>query len=162
MLIRLTAMTAKMCRIEAKKQIKTIKKGKYTVDDTIGTLEDGTKLQLMHKWPVRVPRPFSRKHPPDIPLITGTRTLDGLFPIAKGGTAAIPGGFGTGKTVTQQTLAKWSDAQVVVYVGCGERGNEMTEVLTEFPHLKDPIRTYQSNPCCCVSGRVHQLIVERV
>jgi len=119
-------------------KIKTIKKGKYTVDDTIGTLDDGTKLQLMHKWPVRVPRPFSRKHPPDIPLVTGTRTLDGLFPIAKGGTAAIPGGFGTGKTVTQQTLAKWSDAQVVVYVGCGERGNEMTEVLTEFPHLKDP------------------------
>jgi len=119
-------------------KIKSIKKGKYTVDDTIGTLEDGTKLQLMHKWPVRVPRPFSRKHPPDIPLVTGTRTLDGLFPIAKGGTAAIPGGFGTGKTVTQQTLAKWSDAQVVVYVGCGERGNEMTEVLTEFPHLKDP------------------------
>jgi V/A-type H+-transporting ATPase subunit A len=119
-------------------KIKSIKKGKYTVDEVIGTLEDGTKLQLMHKWPVREPRPFSRKHPPDIPLITGTRTLDGLFPIAKGGTAAIPGGFGTGKTVTQQTLAKWSDAQVVVYVGCGERGNEMTEVLTEFPHLKDP------------------------
>jgi V/A-type H+-transporting ATPase subunit A len=119
-------------------KIKSIKKGKYTVDDVIGTLEDGTELQLMHKWPVREPRPFSRKHPPDIPLVTGTRTLDGLFPIAKGGTAAIPGGFGTGKTVTQQTLAKWSDAQVVVYVGCGERGNEMTEVLTEFPHLKDP------------------------
>ena len=119
-------------------KIKSINKGKYTVDDVIGTLEDGTKLQLMHKWPVREPRPFSRKHPPDIPLVTGTRTLDGLFPIAKGGTAAIPGGFGTGKTVTQQTLAKWSDAQVVVYVGCGERGNEMTEVLTEFPHLKDP------------------------
>ncbi len=119
-------------------KIKSIKKGKYTVDEVIGTLEDGTKLQLMHKWPVREPRPFSRKHPPDIPLVTGTRTLDGLFPIAKGGTAAIPGGFGTGKTVTQQTLAKWSDAQVVVYVGCGERGNEMTEVLTEFPHLKDP------------------------
>ena len=119
-------------------KIKSIKKGKYTVDEVIGTLEDGTELQLMHKWPVREPRPFSRKHPPDIPLVTGTRTLDGLFPIAKGGTAAIPGGFGTGKTVTQQTLAKWSDAQVVVYVGCGERGNEMTEVLTEFPHLKDP------------------------
>ena len=119
-------------------KIKSIKKGKYTVDDVIGTLEDGTKLQLMHKWPVREPRPFSRKHPPDIPLVTGTRILDGLFPIAKGGTAAIPGGFGTGKTVTQQTLAKWSDAQIVVYVGCGERGNEMTEVLTEFPHLKDP------------------------
>jgi len=119
-------------------KIKSIKKGKYTVDEVIGTLEDGTKLQLMHKWPVREPRPFSRKHPPDIPLVTGTRILDGLFPIAKGGTAAIPGGFGTGKTVTQQTLAKWSDAQIVVYVGCGERGNEMTEVLTEFPHLKDP------------------------
>ena len=119
-------------------KIKSIKKGKYTVDEVIGTLEDGTELQLMHKWPVREPRPFSRKHPPDIPLVTGTRILDGLFPIAKGGTAAIPGGFGTGKTVTQQTLAKWSDAQIVVYVGCGERGNEMTEVLTEFPHLKDP------------------------
>ena len=119
-------------------KIKSIKKGKYTVDEVIGTLEDGTELQLMHKWPVREPRPFSRKHPPDLPLVTGTRILDGLFPIAKGGTAAIPGGFGTGKTVTQQTLAKWSDAQIVVYVGCGERGNEMTEVLTEFPHLKDP------------------------
>ena len=119
-------------------KIKSIKKGKYTVDEVIGTLEDGTELQLMHKWPVREPRPFSRKHPPDIPLVTGTRILDGLFPIAKGGTAAIPGGFGTGKTVIQQTLAKWSDAQIVVYVGCGERGNEMTEVLTEFPHLKDP------------------------
>ena len=119
-------------------KIKSIKKGKYTVDEVIGKLEDGTELQLMHKWPVREPRPFSRNHPPDIPLVTGTRILDGLFPIAKGGTAAIPGGFGTGKTVTQQTLAKWSDAQIVVYVGCGERGNEMTEVLTEFPHLKDP------------------------
>ena len=119
-------------------KIKSIKKGKYTVDEVIGTLEDGTELQLMHKWPVREPRPFSRKHPPDIPLVTGTRILDSLFPIAKGGTAAIPGGFGTGKTVTQQTLAKWSDAQIVVYVGCGERGNEMTEVLTDFPHLKDP------------------------
>ncbi|MEC8948940.1 MAG: V-type ATP synthase subunit A, partial [Candidatus Thermoplasmatota archaeon] len=119
-------------------KIKTLKKGKYTIDDVIGSLEDGTELKLMHKWPVRVPRPFAVKHPPDIPLVTGTRTLDGLFPLAKGGTAAIPGGFGTGKTVTQQTLAKWSDAQVVVYVGCGERGNEMTEVLTEFPHLKDP------------------------
>ncbi len=119
-------------------KIKSIKKGKYTVDEVIGTLEDGTELQLMHKWPVREPRPFSRKHPPDIPLVTGTRILDSLFPIAKGGTAAIPGGFGTGKTVIQQTLAKWSDAQIVVYVGCGERGNEMTEVLTDFPHLKDP------------------------
>ena len=91
-------------------KIKVLKKGKYTIDDAIGSLEDGTELKLMHKWPVRVPRPFTVKHPPDIPLVTGTRILDGLFPLAKGGTAAIPGGFGTGKTV----------------------------VLTEFPHLKDP------------------------
>ena len=115
-----------------------LKKGTYTIDDVIGKLDDGTDLKLMQLWPVRVPRPYNKKFRPDIPLVTGTRTLDGLFPIAKGGTAAIPGGFGTGKTVTQQTLAKWSDAQIVVYVGCGERGNEMTEVLTEFPHLKDP------------------------
>jgi len=119
-------------------KVAELKKGTYTVDDVIGKLDDGTDLKLMHLWPVRVPRPYNKKFRPDIPLITGTRTLDGLFPLAKGGTAAIPGGFGTGKTVTQQTLAKWSDAQIVVYVGCGERGNEMTEVLTEFPHLKDP------------------------
>ena len=119
-------------------KVTELKKGTYTVDDVIGKLDDGTELKLMQLWPVRVPRPYNKKFRPDIPLVTGTRTLDGLFPIAKGGTAAIPGGFGTGKTVTQQTLAKWSDAQIVVYVGCGERGNEMTEVLTEFPHLKDP------------------------
>jgi len=119
-------------------KVTELKKGTYTIDDVIGKLDDGTALKLMQLWPVRVPRPYNKKFRPDIPLVTGTRTLDGLFPIAKGGTAAIPGGFGTGKTVTQQTLAKWSDAQIVVYVGCGERGNEMTEVLTEFPHLKDP------------------------
>ena len=119
-------------------KVTELKKGTYTIDDVIGKLDDGTDLKLMQLWPVRVPRPYNKKFRPDIPLVTGTRTLDGLFPIAKGGTAAIPGGFGTGKTVTQQTLAKWSDAQIVVYVGCGERGNEMTEVLTEFPHLKDP------------------------
>ena len=119
-------------------KVTELKKGTYTIDDAIGKLDDGTELKLMQLWPVRVPRPYNKKFRPDIPLVTGTRTLDGLFPIAKGGTAAIPGGFGTGKTVTQQTLAKWSDAQIVVYVGCGERGNEMTEVLTEFPHLKDP------------------------
>ena len=119
-------------------KVMELKKGTYTVDDIIGKLDDGTGLKLMHLWPVRVPRPYNKKFRPDIPLITGTRTLDGLFPLAKGGTAAIPGGFGTGKTVTQQTLAKWSDAQIVVYVGCGERGNEMTEVLVEFPELKDP------------------------
>jgi V/A-type H+-transporting ATPase subunit A len=93
---------------------------------------------MIQRWPVRVPRPVKEKMNPTIPLITGQRILDGLFPIAKGGTAAIPGPFGSGKTVTQQQLAKWSDAEIVVYIGCGERGNEMTEVLTEFPHLEDP------------------------
>ncbi|CAJ37180.1 ATP synthase subunit A [Methanocella arvoryzae] len=118
--------------------IKDIKEGEFTVEDVIGHLENGTELKLMHKWPVRVPRPYVEKLRPDIPLITGQRVLDGLFPIAKGGTAAIPGPFGSGKTVTQQQLAKWSDAEIVVYIGCGERGNEMTEVLAEFPHLTDP------------------------
>ncbi|HLE98222.1 MAG TPA: V-type ATP synthase subunit A [Candidatus Thermoplasmatota archaeon] len=115
-----------------------IKKGSYTVDDVIGRLATGAELRLMQKWPVRRPRPIAEKLRPDIPLITGMRILDGLFPVAKGGTAAIPGPFGSGKTVTQQSLAKFSDADIVVYIGCGERGNEMTEVLTEFPHLEDP------------------------
>lgn len=119
-------------------KIKSIKAGAFTVDDVIAELEDGTQVQLMHKWPVRQPRPYAEKLRPDIPLVTGMRILDGLFPVAKGGTAAIPGPFGSGKTVTQQSLAKFSDAQIVVYIGCGERGNEMTEVLTEFPHLEDP------------------------
>jgi V/A-type H+-transporting ATPase subunit A len=118
--------------------VKTIKGGSFTVDEVVCTLEDGTTLTMMQKWPVRVPRPVTEKMNPDIPLVTGQRILDGLFPIAKGGTAAIPGPFGSGKTVTQQALAKWSDAQIVVYIGCGERGNEMTEVLTEFPELEDP------------------------
>jgi V/A-type H+-transporting ATPase subunit A len=118
--------------------IKDIKAGEFTVEDVIGHLDNGTELKLMHKWPVRKPRPYKEKLMPDIPLITGQRILDGLFPIAKGGTAAIPGPFGSGKTVTQQQLAKWSDAEIVVYIGCGERGNEMTEVLAEFPHLTDP------------------------
>jgi V/A-type H+-transporting ATPase subunit A len=119
-------------------KIKEIKAGSFTVDEVIATLENGTQVQLMQKWPVRRPRPFAEKLRPDIPLVTGMRILDGLFPVAKGGTAAIPGPFGSGKTVTQQSLAKFSDAQIVVYIGCGERGNEMTEVLTEFPHLEDP------------------------
>ena len=118
--------------------VKEIKSGQHTVEDVICTLDNGAKIQLMHKWPVRKPRPYQEKQLPTIPLITGMRILDGLFPIAKGGTAAIPGPFGSGKTVTQQSLAKYSDAQVVVYIGCGERGNEMTEVLTEFPVLEDP------------------------
>jgi V/A-type H+-transporting ATPase subunit A len=118
--------------------VKTIKGGEFTVEETVCVLEDGTGYPMMQKWPVRVPRPVKEKMNPLIPLITGQRILDGLFPIAKGGTAAIPGPFGSGKTVTQQQLAKWSDAEIVVYIGCGERGNEMTEVLTEFPHLEDP------------------------
>lgn len=118
--------------------IKDIKAGEFTVEEVIGHLDNGTELKLMQKWPVRKPRPYQEKLMPDIPLITGQRILDGLFPIAKGGTAAIPGPFGSGKTVTQQQLAKWSDAEIVVYIGCGERGNEMTEVLAEFPHLTDP------------------------
>jgi V/A-type H+-transporting ATPase subunit A len=119
-------------------KIKSIKAGQFTVDEIIAELDNGQKVQLMHKWPVRRPRPFAEKLSANIPLVTGIRILDGLFPVAKGGTAAIPGPFGSGKTVTQQSLAKFSDAQIVVYIGCGERGNEMTEVLTEFPHLEDP------------------------
>lgn len=119
-------------------KIKEIKSGSFTVDDIVCTLDNGAEIAMMQKWPVRVPRPVTEKLNPDIPLITGQRILDGLFPIAKGGTAAIPGPFGSGKTVTQQALAKWSDAEIVVYIGCGERGNEMTEVLTEFPELEDP------------------------
>ena len=119
-------------------RVKTIKSGSFTVEETICVLDDGTQLTMMQRWPVRVPRPVKEKLNPEIPLITGQRILDGLFPIAKGGTAAIPGPFGSGKTVTQQQLAKWSDGEIVVYIGCGERGNEMTEVLTEFPELEDP------------------------
>ncbi len=118
--------------------VSEIYEGSFTVDETIGVLEDGTELKLSHKWPVRIARPYQEKLPPEIPLITGQRILDALFPVAKGGTAAIPGPFGSGKTVTQHQLAKWSDTHVVVYIGCGERGNEMTEVLEEFPELEDP------------------------
>ena len=117
--------------------IDDIKQGEFTVDDTVAVI-GGKAVQMMQKWPVRVGRPFTQKLAPDLPLVTGQRILDTLFPITKGGTAAIPGGFGTGKTVTQQQLAKWSDAEIVVYIGCGERGNEMTEVLTTFPELEDP------------------------
>ena len=118
--------------------IDEINAGKFTVDDVIGLLSDGTELKLMHYWPVRRPRPVTEKLRPTIPLITGQRIFDGLFPLAKGGTAAIPGPFGSGKTVMQQQLAKWSDAEIVVYIGCGERGNEMADVLNEFPLLEDP------------------------
>src|SRR3989338_1467994 len=119
-------------------KIAELKSGKYTVDEVIGTLDDGTELKLKQVWPVRKPRPVAKKLNPTLPLITGQRIFDALFPVAKGGVAAIPGPFGAGKTVAQQTLAKWCDADIIVYVGCGERGNEMTEVLSEFPALTDP------------------------
>ena len=116
--------------------------GKYTILDPIVTLElpDGSEktLTLCQKWPIRVPRPTLHRSPASVPLITGQRILDTMFPIAKGGTAAVPGGFGTGKTMTQHQIAKWSDADIIIYIGCGERGNEMTQVLEEFGELKDP------------------------
>jgi V/A-type H+-transporting ATPase subunit A len=123
------------------KLLKVEKEGNYTVTDDIAivsTDKSDVKLQMMQKWPVRKSRPVAKKYDPSFPLITGQRVIDTFFPVAKGGTAAIPGGFGTGKTVMLHQLAKWSDAQVVVYVGCGERGNEMTDVLREFPKLEDP------------------------
>ncbi len=115
--------------------------GDYTVDEPIALLrtEEGEKqLSMLHSWPIRVPRPVKSRLPLDTPLFTGQRVIDTLFPVAKGGTVAIPGGFGTGKTMTQQALAKWCNADIIVYIGCGERGNEMTDVLTEFPKLIDP------------------------
>ncbi|MFN8509470.1 MAG: V-type ATP synthase subunit A [Deinococcaceae bacterium] len=112
--------------------------GQYNIDDTIAELEDGTKLRLAHYWPVRQPRPVAQKMDPSLPFLTGMRILDVLFPLVMGGAAAIPGPFGSGKTVTQQSVAKYGDADIVVYVGCGERGNEMTDVLVEFPELEDP------------------------
>ena len=118
--------------------VKKIDSGSFNITETVCKLDDGTEIAMMQEWPVRHPRPFIQKYAPDVPLMTGQRILDFLFPLAKGGTAGIPGPFGSGKTVTQQQLAKWSDAQIVVYIGCGERGNEMTEVLDEFPHLIDP------------------------
>ena len=118
--------------------VKKIDSGSFNITEPVCKLEDGTEIAMMQEWPVRHPRPFIQKYAPDVPLMTGQRILDFLFPLAKGGTAGIPGPFGSGKTVTQQQLAKWSDAQIVVYIGCGERGNEMTEVLDEFPHLIDP------------------------
>jgi V/A-type H+-transporting ATPase subunit A len=117
------------------------KEGEYTIVDDIATISTDNgdiKLQMMQRWPVRKARPVSKKFDPTLPLITGQRVIDTFFPVAKGGTAAIPGGFGTGKTVMLHQLAKWSDAQVVIYIGCGERGNEMTDVLREFPELEDP------------------------
>ncbi len=121
--------------------LKALASGSYKVDETIGVLatDKGDKdLTLMQRWPVRVGRPYQKKLPPDKPLVTGQRVVDTFFPIAKGGVAAVPGPFGSGKTVIQHQLAKWAEADIVVYIGCGERGNEMTDVLNEFPELKDP------------------------
>ncbi|MBR5640691.1 MAG: V-type ATP synthase subunit A, partial [Firmicutes bacterium] len=122
--------------------LKEIRGGKFTVDDVIAKIEqaDGTvrELTMAQKWPVRVARPYVKKFVPEIPLSTGQRIIDTLFPLAKGGTVAVPGPFGSGKTVVQHQLAKWSDVDIVIYIGCGERGNEMTDVLNEFPELIDP------------------------
>ncbi len=127
-------------------KIKDIKSGSFTVTDTVATVEtpDGREVpvQLMQKWPVRRGRPYKQKLSPEMPLITGQRVIDTLFPIAKGGVAAVPGPFGSGKTVVQHQLAKWAEADIVVYIGCGERGNEMTDVLNEFPELVDPKTGY--------------------
>ena len=122
--------------------VKAVPDGSYTIDETLVTLElaDGTQkdLTMTQRWPIRVPRPVSSRFSASVPLITGQRIVDTMFPIAKGGTAAVPGGFGTGKTMTQHQIAKWSDADIIIYIGCGERGNEMTQVLEEFGELTDP------------------------
>ena len=123
------------------KVIDSAKENTYDIGQVVATSENnGNRLELkmFHTWPVRKPRPYAERFDPSVPLITGQRIIDTYFPIAKGGTGAIPGGFGTGKTVTLHQIAKWADSKVVVYIGCGERGNEMTEVLVEFPHLIDP------------------------
>ena len=118
--------------------VKEIREGEFTVVDTVCVLESGEELMMMQKWPVRKQRGYESKINPDEPLVTGQRVIDTFFPITKGGTAAVPGPFGSGKTVVQHQLAKWADSEIVVYVGCGERGNEMTDVLLEFPEIKDP------------------------
>ncbi len=124
--------------VRKKVRVTDVKAGSFTVTDTVCVLEDGTELKLMHRWPVKIGRPYTRKLEPKEPFITGQRIFDCLFPIAVGGNASIPGPFGAGKTVAEQTLAKYAAADVIVYIGCGERGNEMTDVLAEFPHLEDP------------------------
>ena len=131
-----------MVPVGIKGKVESIEEGEFTVEETVCTVrtEEGElkELSLMQKWPVRRGRPYKEKLVPEMPLITGQRVIDTLFPIAKGGVAAVPGPFGSGKTVVQHQLAKWADAEIVVYIGCGERGNEMTDVLMEFPELKDP------------------------
>ena len=126
-------------------KIKSIEEGDFNIEQTVCVVETDKgerPLTMMQKWPVRSGRPYQQKMPPEMPLVTGQRVVDALFPIAKGGVAAVPGPFGSGKTVIQHQLAKWADADIVVYIGCGERGNEMTDVLNEFPELKDPKTGY--------------------
>ena len=122
--------------------IQIVEDGAYTIEEPLITLElssgDQKQLPMAQRWPIRTARPTSHRFPASIPLVTGQRIIDTMFPIAKGGTAAIPGGFGTGKTMTQHQIAKWSDADIIIYIGCGERGNEMTQVLEEFGELIDP------------------------
>jgi V/A-type H+-transporting ATPase subunit A len=127
--------------VESAKLVKAPEKGSYSIEETIAVIETDKgkrELKLSHRWPVRMPRPVVRKLLPEKPLVTGQRVIDMFFPIGQGGTACVPGPFGAGKTVIQHQLAKWSDAEIIVYIGCGERGNEMTDVLQEFPELKDP------------------------
>lgn len=124
-----------------KGKIKSIKSGDFAITETVAEIQTESgdkKITMLQKWPVRKSRPYATKMPPSMPMITGQRVIDTLFPVAKGGCAAVPGPFGSGKTVVQHQLAKWADAEIIVYVGCGERGNEMTDVLNEFPELKDP------------------------
>ena len=122
--------------------IKEIKEGSFTIEETVAVVTDekgnDIPLTMMQRWPVRKERPYKEKRTPDTLLVTGQRVIDTFFPITKGGVAAIPGPFGSGKTVTQHQLAKWADADIIIYIGCGERGNEMTDVLMEFPELNDP------------------------
>lgn len=122
--------------------VSVVPDGQYHINDTLVVIEttegERKELSMMQKWPIRVPRPVHHRYSARVPLVTGQRVMDTMFPLAKGGTAAIPGGFGTGKTMSQHQIAKWSDADIIVYIGCGERGNEMTDVLNEFPELKDP------------------------
>ncbi|HAK59319.1 MAG TPA: V-type ATP synthase subunit A, partial [Nitrospiraceae bacterium] len=119
-------------------RVSRIREGDFSLDEPLGEYDDGKDIPGCHEWPVRTPRPFRKKFPPTEPLITGQRSLDFLFPLARGGTAIFPGGFGTGKTILEQSIAKFADVDIVVYVGCGERGNEMADLIAEFEELQDP------------------------
>jgi V/A-type H+-transporting ATPase subunit A len=141
------------CPIEVRGRLSWVADGEIALDKPVGILEDGTEIPAFHKWPVRVPRPIKSKSSPSEPLVTGQRVIDFLFSIAKGGTAIMPGGFGTGKTILDQSIAKFANVDVVMYVGCGERGNEMAELIEEFETLKDPWtkRTLMERTILCVN-----------